>query len=189
MKLWFLLSAANSPRVGSMLCWTTYGAIRRRACWRRSRRRDCGTQHCASASYKSGPARGTTIALPAATLRSTGLELVGSGFGSVSIEKIFKEAAKEPFQIKIGTAPLRDVEALWTAPEQHTRLVFSTLITVATETLCRTQQGHRQNLLLSEARGAPGSHQRTWDDDGWFPLLSLKGATAFASAPPCHRQW
>jgi len=62
---------------------------------------------------------------------STGLELVGSGFGSVSIENIFeaiadflREAAKEPFLIKISAGPLRDVEALWNASEQGTRLVF-----------------------------------------------------------------
>jgi NADPH:quinone reductase-like Zn-dependent oxidoreductase len=92
-----------------------------------------GLRHAASRIrfVQVGASAGTTIALPAATLRSTGLELVGSGFGSVSIEKIFqsiadflRETAKEPFQIKIGTAPLRDVEALWNAPEQGARLVF-----------------------------------------------------------------
>jgi hypothetical protein len=36
----------------------------------------------------------------------------------------------------------------------------------------------RPNLLLSEALGAPGSPQRTWDKDDWFPMLSHKGATA-----------
>jgi NADPH2:quinone reductase len=92
-----------------------------------------GLRHAASRIrfVQVGASAGPTIALPAATLRSTGLELVGSGFGSVSIEKIFeaitdflKEAAKEPFQIKIGAAPLRDVEALWNAPEKGARLVF-----------------------------------------------------------------
>jgi hypothetical protein len=29
--------------------------------------------------------------------------------------------------------------------------------------------------------GAPGSHQRTWDDDDLFPLLSQNGATALTS--------
>jgi hypothetical protein len=33
-------------------------------------------------------------------------------------------------------------------------------------------------LLPSEALGARGSPQRTWDDDDWFPLLSQKGTTA-----------
>jgi NADPH:quinone reductase-like Zn-dependent oxidoreductase len=71
-----------------------------------------------------------TISLPAATLRSSGLEIVGSGFGSVPMQKIFqslaailKEAARQPFQIKLTSAPLSEVEKLWNSPEE-TRLVF-----------------------------------------------------------------
>jgi len=77
-----------------------------------------------------GNSAGPTISLHAATLRSSGLELIGSGFGSVSMEKIFEslrgilqEAAKNPFRIKLATAPLRDVEKLWNTPEDA-RLVF-----------------------------------------------------------------
>jgi NADPH2:quinone reductase len=71
-----------------------------------------------------------TISLPAATLRSSGLEIVGSGFGSVPMQKIFqslaailKEAARQPFQIKLTTAPLSKVEKLWNSTEDA-RLVF-----------------------------------------------------------------
>jgi NADPH:quinone reductase-like Zn-dependent oxidoreductase len=78
-----------------------------------------------------GESAGRTIALPAATLRSSGLELLGSGFGSVALETIlasisefFKELAKKPFQITTKTVPLSDVESLWNAPEQGTRIVF-----------------------------------------------------------------
>ena len=78
-----------------------------------------------------GASAGPTIALPAATLRSGRIELLGSGFGSVSIEEIFaaaarflREAEKEPFQVKTATASLREVEALWNSAEQGTRLVF-----------------------------------------------------------------
>jgi len=56
--------------------------------------------------------------------------MMGSGFGSVSMEKIFdslrgilQEAAKRPFKIEIRTAPLKDVERLWEAKEEA-RLVF-----------------------------------------------------------------
>jgi NADPH2:quinone reductase len=77
-----------------------------------------------------GNSASPTISLHAATLRSSGLELIGSGFGSVSMEKIFEslrgilqEAAKSPFRIKLATAPLRDVEKLWNTPEDA-RLVF-----------------------------------------------------------------
>lgn len=78
-----------------------------------------------------GESAGRTITLPAATLRSSGLELLGSGFGSASMKQIFEaladffsSAAKEPFQIGIKTAPLQDAESLWNAPEQGVRLVI-----------------------------------------------------------------
>lgn len=78
-----------------------------------------------------GESAGRTISLPAATLRSSGLELLGSGFGSASLDQIraavaefFKIAATKPFQFNIKTAPLSEIEALWNTPEQGTRLVF-----------------------------------------------------------------
>jgi NADPH2:quinone reductase len=78
-----------------------------------------------------GNSAGGTISLPAATLRSSGLELLGSGFGSASLDQIrlaiaefFKIAATEPLQFRIKTAPLAEVEALWNSQEQGTRLVF-----------------------------------------------------------------
>jgi hypothetical protein len=43
-----------------------------------------------------------------------------------------------------------------------------------------------QTVLLSEALGAPGSPQRTWDNDDWFPMLSHKGATALNSLGQKH---
>jgi len=78
-----------------------------------------------------GSSAGATISLPAATLRSSGLQLLGSGFGSASLDQIrqalqefFATAATSPFQTRIETASLRDVEALWNRPGQSARLVF-----------------------------------------------------------------
>jgi NADPH:quinone reductase-like Zn-dependent oxidoreductase len=78
-----------------------------------------------------GESAGRTISLPAATLRSSGLELLGSGFGSASLDQIrqalaefFQVAANEPFQFHTKAAPLRDVESLWNSAEEGTRLVF-----------------------------------------------------------------
>lgn len=78
-----------------------------------------------------GESAGATVSLRGATLRSSGLELLGSGFGSASlsqlktaIEEFFKAAAAEPFEFSIKTAPLRDVESQWDSREQGTRLVF-----------------------------------------------------------------
>ncbi len=78
-----------------------------------------------------GNSAGPTITLAGATLRSSGLELLGSGFGSASLEQImqavgelFQEAAKKPFHNKVKAVPLRDVESLWNSSEAGTRLVF-----------------------------------------------------------------
>jgi NADPH2:quinone reductase len=78
-----------------------------------------------------GQSAGATITLAAASLRSSGVELLGSGFGSASMQEIFaalaeffRQAAKTPFATKVEAVPLRDVESLWNAPERGARLVF-----------------------------------------------------------------
>jgi NADPH:quinone reductase-like Zn-dependent oxidoreductase len=78
-----------------------------------------------------GNSAGKTISLDAATLRSSGLELLGSGFGSASLDQIlaavgefFQLSATKPFHFNVKTAPLSEVEAFWNSPEQGTRLVF-----------------------------------------------------------------
>jgi NADPH2:quinone reductase len=78
-----------------------------------------------------GQSAGATITLAGATLRSSGVELLGSGFGSASMKEIFvalaeffEQAARTPFATKVQAAALGDVEALWNAPERGARLVF-----------------------------------------------------------------
>jgi NADPH:quinone reductase-like Zn-dependent oxidoreductase len=78
-----------------------------------------------------GGIAGPTISLSASVLRSSDLELLGSGFGSASLQEIMKsvgefiqEAAKSPFQIPTKAVSLRDVEALWNSPHKGARLVF-----------------------------------------------------------------
>ena len=77
-----------------------------------------------------GNSAGPTISLDAAALRSSGLELLGSGFGSVSMEKIFEslrailqESAKSRSGSNSLPRSLSDVEKLWNPPEDA-RLVF-----------------------------------------------------------------
>jgi NADPH2:quinone reductase len=79
-----------------------------------------------------GNSAAPAITLRAETLRSSGLELIGSGFGSASLEEILRaageflqEAARRPFDFKVKTAPLRDVESLWNARESGERIVFT----------------------------------------------------------------
>jgi NADPH:quinone reductase-like Zn-dependent oxidoreductase len=78
-----------------------------------------------------GNTAGPNITLPAATLRSSGLELLGNGFGSASMDQIlrsvaefFASAASNPFEFSLKTAPLSDVTKLWNENEPATRLVF-----------------------------------------------------------------
>lgn len=78
-----------------------------------------------------GNMAGPTINLPAATLRSSGLELLGSGFGSVSLDQIrqaiadfFTLIAVNPLEFTLKTVPLSEVTTLWNTPDQATRLVF-----------------------------------------------------------------
>ena len=78
-----------------------------------------------------GASAGATIRLDAAALRSSGLELLGSGFGSASLEQIkiavaefFQAAVAAPFQFSMKTAPLSEVETLWNRVDPGTRLVF-----------------------------------------------------------------
>jgi NADPH:quinone reductase-like Zn-dependent oxidoreductase len=78
-----------------------------------------------------GNSAAPTITLPAATLRSSGLELLGSGFGSASMDEIlqavrefFQVAAKTPFQTSLKTVRLRDIEAVWNNPDHNARIVF-----------------------------------------------------------------
>jgi NADPH2:quinone reductase len=89
-----------------------------------------GLQHTSSRIrfVQVGASAGATISLPAEALRSSGLELIGSGFGSVSIELILRsvseflaEAAIKPFRFNVKAVPLRDVEASWNNEE---RVVF-----------------------------------------------------------------
>jgi NADPH:quinone reductase-like Zn-dependent oxidoreductase len=92
-----------------------------------------GLEHAAKRTryIQIGESAGKTIQLPASVLRSSGIEVMGSGFGSVALTDIsnvianfFAEAAKKPFVMKTEVVPLRDVEAAWTRKEEATRIVF-----------------------------------------------------------------
>lgn len=89
-----------------------------------------GFQHTSSRVrfIQVGSSAGAQISLPAEALRSSGLEMMGSGFGSVPLELILEsvteflaEAAREPFQFHARPVPLRAVEAFWNSED---RVVF-----------------------------------------------------------------
>jgi NADPH:quinone reductase-like Zn-dependent oxidoreductase len=72
----------------------------------------------------------STIALPAQALRSGGLELLGSGLGSLTPEQIlqslramFAAASAVQFPIEVEPVPLSEVEEAWSRREDR-RIVF-----------------------------------------------------------------
>jgi len=78
-----------------------------------------------------GNSAGATIPLAAAALRSTGLEILGSGFGSASLADLVKavaallqEAARQPFVFQTTAMPLRDVTAAWAMIDSASRIVL-----------------------------------------------------------------
>lgn len=77
-----------------------------------------------------GAISGNTITLPAGVLRSSGLELLGSGLGSLSSQAIlqslttmFAAGSRVRFAIDIDPVPLSKVEEAWTRMEES-RIVF-----------------------------------------------------------------
>lgn len=79
-----------------------------------------------------GESAGKTISLPGATLRSIDLHLLGSGFGSVSLDQVlgaiptvFDLAARGTLRIDVERVPLADVEDAWNRVEKGRRMVFT----------------------------------------------------------------
>lgn len=79
-----------------------------------------------------GESAGKTIALPGATLRSIDLTILGSGFGSASLEKIFAAipllfsmGAAGKLKVAVEPVPLAQVEAAWSRVEKGRRIVFT----------------------------------------------------------------
>ncbi len=78
-----------------------------------------------------GEMAGPTIRLPAAALRSSGLEIMGSGGGSVSMEditalfpKLFGLASRGDLRADTERVPLADVEVAWRRDQRGRRIVI-----------------------------------------------------------------
>lgn len=77
-----------------------------------------------------GAIAGPAISLPAAALRSSGLEIYGSGGGSAprqaiaeALPQILEHAARGDLKLETKKVPLADVEAVWNEKEDR-RVVF-----------------------------------------------------------------
>ena len=91
----------------------------------------------ASATHRTrlvevGDSAGKTISLPGGTLRSIDLTLLGSGFGSARLDRIFAAipvlfsmAAAGKLKIAVEPLPLAEVEATWSRVEKGRRIVFT----------------------------------------------------------------
>jgi NADPH:quinone reductase-like Zn-dependent oxidoreductase len=79
-----------------------------------------------------GASSGSEISLPASALRSSGLELLGSGIGSIpmerlllSIEELMKAAIPAGLKIEAETVPLAEVDNAWNKDSGRKRIVFT----------------------------------------------------------------
>jgi NADPH:quinone reductase-like Zn-dependent oxidoreductase len=79
-----------------------------------------------------GESAGKTITLPGATLRSIDLKLLGSGFGSVPLDRVmetipilFSLASKGILNVSVDPVPLAEVETAWSRVEKGRRIVFT----------------------------------------------------------------
>ena len=78
-----------------------------------------------------GSSGGATISLPASVIRSSGLELIGSGMGSVALERmltsiaqVFEATIPHGLKIEPKILPLAKIEGNWAIASTATRTVF-----------------------------------------------------------------
>ena len=79
-----------------------------------------------------GSASGDTIALPGAVLRASAIELMGSGIGSIPVDRLMaatgallRAAASAGLTAAARPVPLSDVERVWAEPDDDRRIVFT----------------------------------------------------------------
>ena len=78
-----------------------------------------------------GSTSGATIPLPSEVLRSSAIELMGSGFGSLPLEsflkairELFQAAPSAGFRVETRPVPLSEVEEAWSGDAGRARTVF-----------------------------------------------------------------
>jgi hypothetical protein len=79
-----------------------------------------------------GSASGERITLPSSILRSAPITLMGSGFGSVTLDRLLaaigaglQAAASGGFRVTAKAVPLSEVEQAWNSDDGGRRVVFT----------------------------------------------------------------
>jgi hypothetical protein len=79
-----------------------------------------------------GSASGSDITLPSAALRSSAIELMGSGIGSVALDRfvhvigdVLRATMPGGLKIAAKSVPLSEVEQAWTRDDSTRRTVFT----------------------------------------------------------------
>lgn len=79
-----------------------------------------------------GSMSGSDITLPSAVLRASAIELMGSGIGSIALDRLvasisdlMRAAVPGGFEIAVNPVPLSDVEAAWSRDDGGRRTVFT----------------------------------------------------------------
>lgn len=79
-----------------------------------------------------GSVAGGSITLPSAVLRSSGISLMGSGTGSISLQglvamigRLFKAAADQRWEVAVQPAPLSAIETVWSKDDAGPRIVLT----------------------------------------------------------------
>jgi NADPH:quinone reductase-like Zn-dependent oxidoreductase len=91
-----------------------------------------GAEATAIRFVQIGAMSGADITLPGAVLRSSAIELMGSGIGSVSLDGLIKAiggvlgaAVSGGFKIAVNPVPLSEVEQQWAVTDSARRTVFT----------------------------------------------------------------
>jgi NADPH:quinone reductase-like Zn-dependent oxidoreductase len=91
-----------------------------------------GKPHVPIRFVQVGSASGSDIALPSAVLRSSAIELLGSGLGGVpgdrlvaAIAEMLQAAVAAGFQMAAKTVALSEVESAWSKDTGEARIVFT----------------------------------------------------------------
>ena len=92
-----------------------------------------GSEGKAMRFVQIGAISGREIAVPAAVLRSSAIEMMGSGFGSIRFERltvaiqgVLQAARRAGLTLEYRCVPLSEIDATWGEPDAGRRIIYTT---------------------------------------------------------------